>query len=354
MLHRQMILAATLAVALGAPLAGGCKGMLYTTTGDMMGSFAVEHVMPHVMASDDVGMACETGVSMGNFLEAFGRVTDPEYRAALVTLLPAGMCAEGDAWEQDLRQLRAVRAGLADEAMDARITEKRAHAVAARRFYGAWQRMVLAYGEPGEACPELEPEDESFYLLGLASGLLAVVHDRASGGEAGVPLTIPPAVARATECLDSDRWWGAPLALKATLWSSVPGLAPAGADPWTMLVEASQKAGEAGVRLASSMRVLAEAASGREDGLRKAIEDHAASVAAHPSDPAWRLMDLYSGLMVRHESDRIWTREAGHRTPPGALGTFPEAPAPIIDDPLFDDLEAPADADGPSPEEETP
>ena len=347
MLARR-ILCALVAVASLA----GCKGTLYTATGDMMGSFAVEHVMPHVMASDDVGMACETGVSMGNFLDAFGRVTDPAYKASLVTLLPAGMCAEGEAWEQDLRQLRAVRAGQAEEAMDARIAEKRAHAVAARRFHGAWKRMVLAFGEPGETCPELEPEDEPFFLLGLASGLLAVVHDRAAGGEAGVPMSIPPAVARATECLDSDRWWGAPLALKATLWSSVPGLAPEGADPWALLGEATSKGRDAGVRLADSMAVLASAAAGREDGLREAIAAHAASVASHPSDPAWRLMDLYSGLIIRHESDRIWTREAGHRTPQGALGTFPVPPSEPVDDPLFDDLD-PTDETEPA-QEETP
>lgn len=121
-----------------------------------------------------------------------------------------------------------------------------------------------------------------------------------------------------------------------------------------MLAEGSRKGSEAGVRLASAMRVLAEVAAGREDGVRRAIEEHAASVAEHPSDPAWRLMDLYSGLIILHESDRIWTREAGHRTPPGALGTFPEPPAPPGADDLFDDLEPSGDADGPTPLEESP
>lgn len=344
-MNKRLFLCTALALA-------GCKGTLYTATGDMMGSFATEHVMPHVMASEDVGMACETGVSMGNFLEAFGRVTDPAYKASLVTFLPAGMCAEGEAWEQDLRQLRAVRAGQADEAIDARIAEKRAHYAAALRFHGAWQRMVLAFGEPGDACPELEPEDEPFYLLGLASGLLAVVHDRAAGGAAGVPMSIPPAVARATECLDADRWWGAPLALKATLWSSVPGLAPEGADPWAMLDQATAKGREVGVRLADSMAVLAAAAAGREDDVRARIEGYAASAASKPSDPAWRLMDLYSGLIIRHESDKIWTREAGHRTPPGELGTFPASPAPV-DDSLFEDLE-PSEQEPEPAQEETP
>jgi hypothetical protein len=307
----------------------------------MMSSYAVEHVMPFTMAASDVGMACETGVSMGYFLISFGRVTDEPDKAALVTLLPAGMCAEGEAWEQELRAARALREQRATEAQDARMVEKQRHAVAAKRFHGAWLRLVAAFGEPGEQCPEFEENDEALYLLGLNAGLLAVVHDRASGGEAGVPLSIPPMVARATQCLDDAKWWGAPKALEATLFTSVPGLAPEGVDAWAQLEQAAARGREQGVRLADAMWVLGAAAAGDEDMLRRAIATHAEAVATTKGAPDWNLLDSYATLIIQHESDRIWTQATGHRTPPGALGTFPETQdeGPGEEDGLFDDLD---------------
>jgi len=49
----------------------------------------VEHMVPELMSDDDVGMACETGVSMGGFLMSFDRVTDVPQQAGSVTM-PSG------------------------------------------------------------------------------------------------------------------------------------------------------------------------------------------------------------------------------------------------------------------------
>jgi hypothetical protein len=335
------------ALAAGA----GCEGFMQRQTGSIMGGYAAEHMVPYMMASSDLAMACETGVSMGAFLMSFERITDPPEKAALVTLLAAGMCAEDAAWEADLHQLRAVRDGRASEALDARLLEQRHHAVAAQRFYAAYGQLESAFGSPGGRCPELEREDELFYLLGLSAGMLAVIHDRKAEGVAEVPMDIPVRVSRAAACLDGERWWGAPLALQASVWAMVPGASPEGSDPWAVLTEATRLGEADGVRLARAFQVQILEATGREGEVREAITAHAAS-SSRPTDPDWRLLDSYATRMILHVSDRLWTAERGHRTPLGALGTFgpaqaEERPDDALFDDLFETLEEPPPVDAP-------
>lgn len=332
---RRLAVVLTLVALSGA----GCRGTLYSATGDVMSSYAVEYMVPEMMASDDVAMACEVGVSMGPFLMSFKRVTDDPNRAALVTLLSAGMCAEDQAWEAELASMRALRQGAGEASQDARIREQRAHTVAAKRFYAAYRRLEALWGPVGEQCPKLEEKDELTYLLGLSSGLLALVHDRQSGGQAGVPMSIPPAVARAAACLPEGSWWGAPEALRAAIWTSVPGAAPEGSDPWAILQDAAKKGDAAHVRLARAFLAQAAAGAGKTDLLKEAIVDQAAALAAHPADPDYALLDRYGTLIVLHESDKLWTRETGHRTPAGAFGTFASEATPQVDDSLLEGLD---------------
>ena len=333
--------AGLLVFAISAVLATGvgCQGFFHAQTGGIMISYAESHMVPHMMGSGDLNMACETGVSMGGFLMSFGRVTDNPRKAALVTLLSAGMCAEAEAWEADLRQIRAVWAGNVSEARDARIAEQRHHAVAAQRFYTAFGQLEGEFGAPGDECPDLEEEDELFYLLGLSAGMLALVHDRAAEGTSGVPMDIPQVVARAATCLENDRWWGGPMALQAVVWAMVPGAAPDGSDPWEFLTTASNLGEAQGVRLARAFQVQILDATGRSEELREAIAQHAESMASTSGDPEWQLLDGYATRMILHISDRVWTAERGHRTPLGDLGTFWQPPVePEGYDDLFDDL----------------
>lgn len=317
----------------------GCQGMILSRTGDTMNSFALEHMVPDMMASDDLSMACETGVSMASVLMSFGRVADPPRKAAVVTLLSAGMCAEEEAWESDLRQVRAVRDGNSSEARDARIAMQRSHGLAAERFHTAYQQLEEEFGPPGEECPALRDEDEVIYLLGLSAGLLALVHDRAAEGLAGVPMALPRAIARAADCLDEESWWGAPTALKAAVWASVPGAAPEDVDPFETLAGAARMGEESGVRLARAFEVQSLSTAGREDALRDAVSDHADSLESIEPNPEWRLLDEYATRMILHVSDRSWTQDRGHRTPLGELGTFWQEPEEVEgDDDLFDDI----------------
>jgi hypothetical protein len=307
-----------------AVLTSGC---LYKATGNVMSGYAAEHMVPYMMASDDVNMACQTGVSMGSFLMSFERVTNPPDRAALVTLLSAAMCSEAQAWEAELRRLRAAHEGRAAEAQDALIEEKRAHLVSAKRYYAAFLRLNALTGPVGQgACPKLEQDDEVLYLLGLSSGVLAVLHDKAADGAAGVPTDIPAAVERASSCLANERWWGVPSALKAAIWVAAPPLKPADKDPWAELAQAAKRGEDSNVRLASAFQVQTAVTAGRSDDARKIIAAFAAVLQAKPADPKWRLLDAYGASMILHESDKIWTEETGHRTPSGKLGTF-EVPA---------------------------
>ncbi|MFN3198748.1 MAG: hypothetical protein ACE366_10115 [Bradymonadia bacterium] len=314
----------------------GCS--IQALTGDTMIGYTTEHMVPFAMSEPDVDQACETGVSMGQFLRSFQRVTDTPHRAAIITRLSAGICAEGAAWSAELRHLRAIHQKNVPEAQDARIEEQRHHRVAAIRYLGAWNASVAAFGE--DKCPEFEEDnDKSLFLLGLMAGAQAVTHDRATGGEAGVPLDIPPKVARRAECLNDDAWWGVPSALKAAVWTSVPGAAPEGADPWAALQKAVEKGEAKNVRLARAVQILAAVGAGKPDVVRKAIVDHAKAVKTAP-DPKWQLLDANATLVVQHTSDRLWTAAKGHRTPVGGLGTFwDEAGETETDDGLFDDLE---------------
>jgi hypothetical protein len=316
-----LVLAGVLLVPCG--LGAGCS--LNAMTGNMMGDYSVKHVVPHVFETGDVDMACKVGVAMGPFLLSFGRVTAPPDRSGIATMLSAGMCAEADAREAELDQLRALKAGRPAEAQDARVREHRAHEVAAARYQHAFQHFVRVFGEPGGECRMIAKADGLLYLLGLTSGLLAVVHDRAAGGALGVPLDLPRKVATGAACLDDGHFWGVPRALQAAVWASVPGTAPAGvSDPFVVLRQSARAGQEKGLRLAGALLALAAATAGRTDDLHAAIREHAASVRTRPALAAYRTLDRYATMLVEHESDKLWTQATGHRTPVGSFGTFPE------------------------------
>lgn len=315
---------------------GGCQSTMFATTGRMMSSYAVQHVLPSMMESADLGMACGAGVSMGGFLMSFERVAPAPDKAAVMTLLSAGMCAESEAWEAELRGLRKVRAGDAGEALDARIQEKTAHRTAAHRFHAAYEHLTAAFGPLDTQCPRVDPNDEVLLLLGLSAGVLATLHDRAADGSAGVPTTIPLAAARASLCLSDSRWWGAPMALRAAVWTSIPGSAPSDADPWQLLSNATRLGDAQAVRLARAFAVQANAAAGRDTAVRDAITQHALALKDRSAAEAWRMLDSYATRLIEHESDKLWTQATGHRTPTGRLGAFWDDSQATDDDGMFD------------------
>lgn len=326
-------------------LATLCGCSIQAMTGDTMSAFTVEQVVPQTMASDDVGMACAGGLGQAQLMEAFGRVTDPEPRASIVTFSSAGMCAELEGWEAELRRLRALKEGRVAEAQDALSHEKLAHFDAAKRNLYAFQSLERAFGPAGEGCPELDPDsnDALFYLLGLSSGMLAIVHDRGAGGAANVPMSVPQAVLRATACLDPAQWWGMPTALRAAIWTSIPGVLPDGEDPWRAMAQAADMADKAGVALPYALWIQTAAANGLTPQMCEAVTRYTASIAANPArNPSFRLLDAYAEKIIRHEVNKQWIQSVGYRAPAGPLACYQAArtqdpdDAPDLD--LLDDL----------------
>ena len=339
-----MIRAFFLLFACSLPLSA-CS--IHKMTGEVMTEYTVEHLSPHLLMSEDLEMACELGISMGPFILSFGQFW-PDHedsggrmldQAAVPTLATAALCSEEAAVEAELRSLRVLRGARAAEseaarllvserAQDARIVQKRAHARAARRYYAAYQRSARLY--PEARCPEGEREELTL-LFGLISGLQALQHDRASGVQVGVPENLPRLIERKSTCLDNQRWWGVPEALRGAVWSLIPGATPEGSDPWATLEAASATGEAAGVRIATSIAIHAAHAKGDAQSARlKALFQRLrASRAATTAPKRWRLLDELAVLLTRLLSDRIWTEATGHRTPKGQLGLLPPSPAEV-------------------------
>jgi hypothetical protein len=309
--------------------------------GDVLSDYAVEQMAPYLLTTEDLGMACETGVSMGGFLLSFKRVTDTPNEAAIFTLLAAAHCAEAEAWEVELTGLRAARKGQAEESQDARIREKRAHAVAARRYYRAYKHLQSFLTDPIHECAQYASrQDQLAGVFGLMSVVLGVQHDRASGGQVGIPLDEPAKAARALACLPNTTWWGIPNALQAAIYTGVPGSAPEGIDPWAQLEQAAALGDKQGLVVARAIQAQAAAAAGKLPLMRESISRLVQARQRHDAPPALKLLNVIAHRQVEALSDRLWTELTGHRTPNGALGTFWDIKEPESDeeDSLLDDL----------------
>jgi hypothetical protein len=245
---------------------GGCATVVYAPTGKVLTHYATDEVVPYVESTSDIPLAtCGTGLGQQQLLASFGRIIGRPHMALVYTGILTAGCSEAQAFSDDLRYLRAARAGRSSDANDALIAEQNAEALTARRRYQAFRDMVAIYGKPGQesttdsgqpgvVCPEFEGrKDQETYLLGLVTGLQAIFDDTRSGSQVGVPQNIAPEAARASQCLDNAKWWGVPEAIQAAVWSTVPGALPKGKNAWTAFAHAEQLANAAGVRLAYAL-----------------------------------------------------------------------------------------------------
>lgn len=335
----QCVRHAVCAVALAVTVSG-CS--LHAVTGDLMADYATDHFIPEMMGYGDPTTACAAGMAFGPFLAGYSRVIDEPNAALVPTVLSAGLCDEMSAWEQNLRSARAIRAGKAAEAKDARVAEQRYRAAAARRFYEAYQRTERLFGKLDGQCPEFDSEHaELVFLLGMMGAVQGVANDRAAEGAVDIPLDVPRKAERGLKCLNNERWWHVPAAFRAAIWATVPGAAPEGVDPWSVIADAAEKGAAQGVRLAYAIYVQAAAGAGKEDRVRQAIAQQAASMAKVPAHAKWRTIDALARLESLAISDQLWTKAEGHRTPFGRFGELPggatDAESDDEDDDLLDD-----------------
>jgi uncharacterized protein YceK len=299
----------------------GCSS-IYKTTGWVAYDYAEDYALPYVIKTDDAQMGCAMSESMTPMLLSFTELTGPPNRLAISMYMQAGACAQAKANEEGLSYLRASKAQNMGEAKDARIRQKRLFSLAANRQYKAYKYLVAEFGAPGKTCPDIDEDEEFFWLIGLLSGLQAVMSDVQSQSDVGVPKEIAMKSVRGSQCLDAKRWWGVPQAIQGAVWTMLPDNAPNGVDPWQELADASALAGDSGMRLAQAIEVIIADSSGNDERLRDAIRRHAQSVKTTPSNVQYRLLDIVASQQILAVSDRLWTQATGSRTPVGGLGTF--------------------------------
>ncbi|MBZ2169381.1 hypothetical protein [Marinobacter sp. F4216] len=303
---------------------GVVNNMIYKTTGDVMQGFSRDHTVPYLLESDDLAMGCAMSEATAPLLMSFGRVTSEPDQLAVMLYLSAGGCAEEKAREHELAGLAAMHSLKAVEAEDAMIRQKRAYVLAAKRYHKAWQHHNTFYGKPDDGeCPGFDDDmDEFIYMAGLMSGLQALNAQVQSTASLGVPDNIGSIVARATSCLDNEKWWGAPMALRATVWAMIPGALPQGENAFERLERADKQGEAAGVRLPHVFHAIAALNQGDSEKVKAVIRGHAEAINDRPADWDWRFVDAMATDMIVAISDRMWVENTGHRTPLGQLGSF--------------------------------
>ncbi len=304
----------------------GCAPLVYAPMGKVLTGYAHDEFVPYVETSDDPGLSCGSALGLDQLLGSFQRVIKRPYYDLMYAEMSAATCSEHKSYAQDLRFLRAVRDHRGANAKDALIAEQHYEVITARRRYHAYLDMVALYGEPGKKCPRLTKNSDQFaYLMGILTGLQAIRDDMRSGGQVGVPRNIALKSEEASRCLSNRKWWGVPGAIRASVWTIVPGAVPTNADPWKQFRESDVLAAHSAVRLAIALYAMTAQNQGKTGLERQAIALFASTGKKMRAPKAYRLIDRLAEVEVHHLSDQIWTRQTGARTPQGAFGTFPDA-----------------------------
>lgn len=312
-------------VAISTLTMSGCA-LLESGTSGITLNILEEGFTPPVLEMGDVDMGCNFALVNGPLVGAARNFYGDPSLMETVLLESASVCSDQQALNEELRYMRAARDKRSDEAQDARIAQKRFMATSAHRQYASFDRMRTKLEQKyffkyGKECPRFKRDfDELVYLLGSVAGLQAIQNDMGAQQVVGVPTDIAPQADFAMTCLNNEKWWGAPEALRATIWSIIPG-AGEGKD-LPAIFEHSMSLGEyKGVRLAHVMAALAAQSTDDNARLRNTIKRFATVENFKPSKQ-YRLIDAISEAQIVNISDRMWTQNTGARTPVGSLGKF--------------------------------
>ncbi len=319
-------------------LSSACT-LVYKGTGNTLISYAEEQGLPYLLATDDVPFSCSMIESFAPFLLSFSRVTTPPDHLAILFYLMAGSCTEIKAWDEELRYLRAIYTKNLIEAQDARIAQQRYLRLAAQRQLTGYHYLSLAYAEPGAECPLLDTDnDQLYWLMGLISGLQAILNDIASAGNVRVPLNLAAKIGRAALCLDNQKWWGIPEAIQATLWITIPGNAPVDKNPMQILNNSLQTGLQQGIKISHVMAAQVYSGLGDSEKVKQIIRQHSILTQPTSNSQAYKLLNQVSTIQIQQISDRLWTEATGKRTPIGKLGSFWDDPVEEIDFIEIDDI----------------
>ncbi|XOZ35010.1 hypothetical protein ACMDCT_07195 [Halomonadaceae bacterium KBTZ08] len=307
-------------------LAGCSVNPLHKITGDVMTGYAEAENTPYVLAMSDVGKACSLGESVDPLLYSFSRVTrEPAKTGTLLSVL-AGICMEQEAFEQELRYLRADYQGNTRELRDAREAMQRRYGTTAERRERAFNRMLTAFNyepTPDAACPELySDQDEITFLVGLLAGAQAVLDDGKARGRADVSRRLAAQVERSTYCVSNSKWAGIPEGLRATIWVLLPDLKPeeVSAGTWEVLARNRRLGVEKGLRIPAALELMMAENVGRDDTLSEVLAYLDETSDDFEVWERYQLADHVAMRIARAVSDRFWTREHGYRTPKNRFG----------------------------------
>lgn len=309
-------------------LLSGCS-QIYKTGANLALRFTENHFVPPIVAMDDTQMICESGTALTPLIVGTQALGADPTKMAVLLYAGAGLCAEKEALEQELQYLRAARDGKVESAQDARIAQKRWAEVAARRQFVGYQMFAEKWERDykiklGDQCPSMKTDlDKTIYLLGMVSGLQAVTNDINAQGAVNVPKDIAAVVERGMKCLDNEKFWGTPMAIRAAIWTLLPGASDGKPDPFQTMKDATRIGERTGVRLPHAIYALAAQATGKDDLIRDALRTYGNSIDQKmPINPKYRLFDAMGGELVMGISDRYWTEKTGTRTPDGGLTRF--------------------------------
>lgn len=315
-------------VATAAFLLSGCSQVIKGGANVALG-FAEKHIVPPIIAMDDADMACASGNATTPLVMATKAMGADPAKMGVLLYTSAGICAENNALDAELRYMRAAKANRIDEAKDARIEQKRWAETAARRQYASYLLFAEHFQTKykvklGEQCPSLKTDlNKTIYLMGLLSGLQAVTNDINSGGTVNVPKDIAAVVERGMTCLNNEQFWGAPNAVRAAIWTLLPGADEGKPDPWQVMKDSAAIGEREGVRLPHALYVVAAQATGDEAKIRDALRTYGSSIAeGKPVNQEYRLVDAIARQMIQNASDRYWTENTGMRTPEDGFDHF--------------------------------
>lgn len=315
----------------------GC-GLIYKPTGAILKHYSQDEVLPYALSSGDLNKtACGTGRGLGQLMGSFGRVIKRPSKTLLSVNTLAALCSEGKAQRAHLHMLRALRQGNTAVAKDARIWSQRLQRRTALRRYQVYKDTVIAFGEIGDGnCPDLgnymgTDDVASQFMVGILTSVQGLLNDIKAGSTVGIPQDIARKAARATECLDNQKWWGVPKALQAVVWLSVPGSTPDGADPWAQLTAAADTGASQGMPLAPLLYALAAEAEGDTAKLKRGIRQVAETYNSGNIPMDYLLLSQVAYSQAQFLSDEIWTQKTGHRTPLTLLGVFPDEQSEELD-----------------------
>lgn len=320
-----LVVAATLTAS---TVLTGCSYALKTGANVAL-SFSEKKLVPPILAMGDTDMACNMGTALTPAIMSTKDMGADPTRMAVLLYAASGLCAENRALDAELRYLRASKVGQVSEAQDARIEQKRWAAVAADRQYKGYTEFVERWQTRykftlGDSCPTMRRNiDQTVYFLGMLNGLQAMVNDINSGGQIGVPKDIAAIVERGMTCLDNEKFWGAPMATRAVIWTLLPGADEGKPNPYQTMKESMKIGEQKGVRLSHALYAMAAQANGDKDKIRDALRSYASSRAEEvPVAPEFKLLDSMAGAIVQSVADRYWTENTGVRTSDEGYSTF--------------------------------